>query len=96
MEAARLEPRRQQYLLEAARALLHHGKREDAALFASRAFQLDPSPENQQLVDEIWGLTAAATARAKTAVTAQTAARGPGSAGRRLATFLARLFGNSA
>jgi hypothetical protein len=51
MEAARLEPKRQQYLREAARALLEHGRIGEAALFAQRAVQVDPSTQNQHLLD---------------------------------------------
>ena len=57
MEAARLEPRRQQYLREAARALHQHGRNEEAALFAQRAVLLDPSRENQELVRLVRGET---------------------------------------
>ncbi len=55
MEAARLEPKRQQYLREAARALLEHGRTAEAALFARRAVQLDPSAQNQHLLDLVTG-----------------------------------------
>lgn len=55
MEAARLEPKRHQYLREAAQALYHHGRLGDALLFARRAVHLDPSPQNQQLLDLILG-----------------------------------------
>jgi curved DNA-binding protein CbpA len=57
MEAARLEPRRQQYLREAARALHLHDRREEAVLFARRAAQLDPCEENQQLLRLVLGET---------------------------------------
>ena len=57
MEAARLEPRRQQYLREAARALHLHGRNEEAALFARRAVLVDPSHENQELVRLVLGET---------------------------------------
>jgi len=57
MEAARLEPRRQQYLREAARALHVHDRREEAVLFARRAAQLDPCEENQQLLRLVLGET---------------------------------------
>lgn len=53
MAAARLEkqePQRQQYIREAARQLFHHGRRDEAVLFARRAVQLDPSPRNQKLL----------------------------------------------
>jgi curved DNA-binding protein CbpA len=54
-EAARLEPKRQQYLHEAALALHRHGRKRDALLFAKRAAQLEPSPQNQQLLNLILG-----------------------------------------
>jgi curved DNA-binding protein CbpA len=57
VEAARLEPRRQQYLRETARALHQHGRQADAILFARRAVQLDPSRENQQLLRLVLGET---------------------------------------
>jgi len=50
MEAARLAPNRQQYLREAARALLEHGRNNEAALFARRAVHLEPSLQNQTLL----------------------------------------------
>jgi len=55
MEAARLESKRQQYLVEAARALHQYGRKEDALLFARRAAYLEPSPENQQLLNLVLG-----------------------------------------
>jgi curved DNA-binding protein CbpA len=55
IEAARLEPRRQQYLREAAQALHDHGRREEALLFARRAVHLEPSPENQELLNIVMG-----------------------------------------
>ena len=57
MEAARLEPRRQHYLQETARALHQHGRQEEAVLFARRAVLLDPSRENQQLLRLVLGET---------------------------------------
>ena len=57
VEAARLEPKKQQYLREAARALHQHGRQEDAILFARRAVHLDPSPENQKLLKLVLGET---------------------------------------
>ncbi len=51
MEAARLDPKRQQYLREAAHALHEHGRGSDALLFARRAVHLDPSPQNQALLN---------------------------------------------
>jgi curved DNA-binding protein CbpA len=55
MEAARLEPKRQQYLREAAQALHRHGRQRDALLFARRAVQVEASPQNQQLLDLVLG-----------------------------------------
>ena len=52
-EAARLEPRRVHYILAAARALHQHGRNDEAEPFARRAVDLDPSPENQELLDRI-------------------------------------------
>jgi curved DNA-binding protein CbpA len=55
MEAARLEPKKLQYLREAARELLAHGRAEEALLFAKRAVQVDPSAANQQLLAQVTG-----------------------------------------
>lgn len=55
MEAARLEPKQQQYLREAARALHQHGRRDDAILFARRAVHMDPSRESEQLLKLVLG-----------------------------------------
>ncbi len=52
-EAARLEPRRSQYVREAAVALHDHGRDEEAEPFARRALDLDPTPDNQQLLDGV-------------------------------------------
>ena len=52
-EAARLEPRRVHYILAAARALHEHGRNDEAEPFARRAVDLDPSPENQELLDRV-------------------------------------------
>jgi curved DNA-binding protein CbpA len=52
-EAARLEPRRAQYVREAAVALHEHGRHEEAEPFARRAMDLDPTPENRQLLDAV-------------------------------------------
>lgn len=54
-EAARLQPHRTDYIVQAARALHQYGRKHEAELFARRAFALDPSPENQQLLDVILG-----------------------------------------
>jgi tetratricopeptide (TPR) repeat protein len=53
VEAARLAPRRQDYLREAARQLCIHGRFADAEPFAQRLVALDPSPESQELVGTI-------------------------------------------
>jgi hypothetical protein len=55
MEAARLESKRQQYLVVAAQALHQYGRKEDALLFARRAVYLEPSPQNQQLLNLVLG-----------------------------------------
>jgi curved DNA-binding protein CbpA len=57
MEAARLEPKKQQYLRDAARALHLHGRHEEALLFARRAVHMDPSRENTQLLKLVSGET---------------------------------------
>ena len=54
-EAARLEPRRAQYVREAAVALHEHGRNEEAEPFARRAFDLEGSAENQQLLHAVLG-----------------------------------------
>jgi tetratricopeptide (TPR) repeat protein len=52
-EAARLEPRRALYVREAAVALHGRGRDEEAEPFARRALDLDPTPENRQLLDAV-------------------------------------------
>jgi curved DNA-binding protein CbpA len=52
-EAARLEPRRKEYVQEAARVLAQHGRLAEAEPFARRALALDPTPGNQELFDRI-------------------------------------------
>ncbi|MGE5277016.1 MAG: DUF4388 domain-containing protein [Acidobacteriota bacterium] len=52
-EAARLEPRRVQYVREAAAALHERGRSSEAEPFARRALDLDPTPENRQLLDAV-------------------------------------------
>ncbi len=52
-EAARLEPRRVQYVREAAAALHERGRSAEAEPFARRALDLDPTPENRQLLDAV-------------------------------------------
>lgn len=59
-EAARLEPRRSDYLREAARALLERGYAADAQPFAQRLFSLEASPENEALLNRV--LSSAASA----------------------------------
>jgi hypothetical protein len=53
MEAARLAPRRQDYLREVARLLCIHSRFFDAEPFASRLVGLDPTPENQDILEAI-------------------------------------------
>jgi curved DNA-binding protein CbpA len=53
MEAARLAPRRQDYLREVARLLCIHSRFADAEPFASRLVGLDPTPENQDILEAI-------------------------------------------
>jgi curved DNA-binding protein CbpA len=53
MEAARLAPRRQDYLREAARHLCIHGRFGDAEPFAQRLVALDSSPENREILESI-------------------------------------------
>lgn len=53
VEAARLAPRRQEYLREAGRQLCIHGRFADAEPFAQRLVALDPSPESAELVATI-------------------------------------------
>ncbi|MCA1581055.1 MAG: DnaJ domain-containing protein [Acidobacteria bacterium] len=52
-EAARLEPRRVPFIRTAARALHEHGRNDEAEPFARRLVDLDPSPENQELLSSI-------------------------------------------
>lgn len=52
-EASRLEPRRVEYIREAALALYQHGRRSEAEPFARRLVDLDPTPENRDLLDAI-------------------------------------------
>ncbi|MGH9368613.1 MAG: DUF4388 domain-containing protein [Thermoanaerobaculia bacterium] len=53
MKAARLAPRRPDYLREAARQMCLHGRFADAEPFARRLVSLDPSAENQEILDSI-------------------------------------------
>jgi tetratricopeptide (TPR) repeat protein len=52
-EAARLEPRRAQYVRDAAIALHERGRSAEAEPFARRALDLDPTPDNQRLLDDV-------------------------------------------
>jgi predicted Zn-dependent protease len=49
-EAARLDSRRVAFSLEAARALVDHHRPHEAEPFARRAVSLEPSPENEELL----------------------------------------------
>jgi tetratricopeptide (TPR) repeat protein len=53
MEASRLAPRRQDYLREASWHLCIHSRFADAEPFARRLVGLDPTPENQAILDSI-------------------------------------------
>ncbi|HKD18221.1 MAG TPA: DUF4388 domain-containing protein [Thermoanaerobaculia bacterium] len=59
-EAARIDSRRVAFSVEAARALLDHKRPHEAEPFARRAVSLDPSPENEELLQRT--LDAQATA----------------------------------
>ncbi len=61
-EAARLEPRRVQYVREAAAALHDRGRSSEAEPFARRALDLDPTAENRQLLDAVLASIAGAPA----------------------------------
>jgi len=52
-EAARLDARRVAFSVEAARALLDHRRPHEAEPFARRAVALDPSPENEELLQKV-------------------------------------------
>ncbi len=52
-EAARLSPRNKDYVAAAARALAENGQAYDAEIFARRLVSMDPTPENQALLDSI-------------------------------------------
>lgn len=52
-EAARLDSRRVAFSAEATRALLEHKRAEEAEPFARRAVSLDPSPENEELLQRV-------------------------------------------
>ncbi len=57
-EAARLEPRRLDYVRAAARALHERGRSGEAKPFAQRLVSLDPTSENQELLNAIIQATA--------------------------------------
>jgi tetratricopeptide (TPR) repeat protein len=63
-EAARLEPRRVQYVREAAAALHERGRSSEAEPFARRALDLDPTAENRHLLDAVLASIAGAPAPA--------------------------------
>ena len=67
-EAARLDSRRVGLSVEAARALLDHRRPQEAEPFARRAVSLDPSPENELLLQEVMDVIAAAPERPSAAV----------------------------
>jgi predicted Zn-dependent protease len=52
-EAARLDARRVAFSVEAARALLDHRRPHEAEPFARRALALDPSHENEELLQKV-------------------------------------------
>jgi curved DNA-binding protein CbpA len=92
MEAARLEPKRQPYLREAARELFRHGRAEEALLFATRAVHLDPSSANQQLLDLVTGASQKKAEAAAPLATAPVAPEPAAKATRRRRSFLTRFF----
>jgi hypothetical protein len=59
-EAARLDSRRVAFSVEAARALIEHKRGQEAEPFARRAVSLDPSPENEELLQRAVEAVAAA------------------------------------
>jgi hypothetical protein len=61
-EAARLDSRRVSLSAEAARALLEHKRPHEAEPFARRAVSLEPSPENEELLQRALEAVAAAPA----------------------------------
>ncbi len=68
-EAARLEPRRAQYVRDAAVALHERGRSAEAEPFARRALDLDPTPDNQRLLDDVLVATTGAGAAAPVSAT---------------------------
>ena len=65
-EAARLDSRRVALSAEAGRALLEHKRPQEAEPFARRAVSLDPSPENEELLQRVLEAAAAAPPGAPT------------------------------
>ena len=65
-EAARLDSRRVALSVEAGRALLEHKRPQEAEPFARRAASLDPSPENEELLQRVLEAVAAAPPAATT------------------------------
>jgi hypothetical protein len=95
MEAARLDPKRQEYLRETALALHEHGRREEALLFARRVVHLDPSPQNQQVLNLVLGHPEKPTvppAEMKAKSASESSDGHPRTARRRRSGLLARLF----
>jgi tetratricopeptide (TPR) repeat protein len=64
-EAARLDGRRVALSVEAARALLDHDQPLEAEPFARRAVSLDPSPENEELLQRVLAAAGAKSAEPK-------------------------------
>ncbi|HEY7368735.1 MAG TPA: DUF4388 domain-containing protein [Thermoanaerobaculia bacterium] len=52
-EAARLEPRKVNYIREAAKALLEHHRAAEAEPFARRAHELEPTQQSAELLDAV-------------------------------------------
>jgi len=65
-EAARLDSRRVALSVEAGRALLEHKRPQEAEPFARRAASLDPSPENEELLQRVLEAVTAAPSAATT------------------------------
>jgi hypothetical protein len=61
-EAARIDSRRVAFSVDAARALLDHQRAHEAEPFARRAVSLDPSPENEELLQRVLDAQALAPA----------------------------------
>lgn len=94
-EAARLDSRRVGLSVEAARALLDHHRPHEAEPFARRAVSLDPSPENELLLQEVLDVAAAAPAPSTEAPRAESKPveePEPGSAAAQPSGLLSRIF----